>query len=306
MQIDTNHVGEADPAQPDVAMPQVESSVQSASSATSTGLTPEQVFQEIKKSGFLDQLRRQMFDAYVSSVAPAAPSVEPTSPPVSDTATRALNDAAHTPLPGADSTKMPSDTSTPATATRIDASATTFPPPASQGRAPTDGTHTHLDLGSKQALTTFLDTVLRPQLEKEHDRLRFQDARNQLDTLLKFLDSDPVAPPATNANDPQATLYEQLTAHIAKSAPPDQTSTTKGMLHKQGRLGMQVSARIAELVADLGQPETQTVNEDNDNDDDDDDDDDNDEGQSQGGHAVTTPETTASHAADESTVRMDV
>lgn len=227
-----------------------------------TGLTPDQVFQEFKKSGFLDQLRRQMFDAYVSSALPAShppaapsssasvPSI-PAESPVNATDTVApaadpptISTSSEAPLPG----PQPPTLATAHTAT-----------PAANAQPPSA-------LSSKQALTSYLDTILRPQLEKEHDRLRFQDPRNQLDTLLKFLDSDPVA--AAQHGGQEATLYEQLTAHVAKDAPNPQEAATKGMLNKEGRVGKEVSQRIAELITDLRNPGAKAGDDDEDDEDD--------------------------------------
>lgn len=147
-----------------------------------------------------------------------------------------------------------------------------------------------MDVSSKAAFLTSLSPALRQQVEKEHAQLRFLDARGQQDKLLKLLESEPIADAHTDDTlGDGATLYDLVIRHIVT---PDGTDATAGMLHKQGSIGKEANARIAEVINDLLNPGRKEVDQDESADEDDDDDDDEPD-------APTHPTTSASTAMEQ-------
>ncbi|CDW98604.1 hypothetical protein [Sporisorium scitamineum] len=231
-----------------------------------TGLTPEQVLQELKNNGYVDQLRRQMFDAFTASssttVRSAAPSISTTATDVQVVApaSQAAPSASTASAPTVSTTSTATDAapSTPALSI-TPASTSTNPPP--------------LDIGTKPSFLNFLSTPLRQQVEKEHGNLRDADTRGQQDLLLKLLESANVDHPHRDALG-DATLYDLLVRHIVMADPVSGVSGTAGILDKQqGRVGKEAMAKITETINEMLHPSAKDA-EDEDEDDDEDEEDD--------------------------------
>lgn len=235
-------------------------------SARITGLKPEQVLQELKKSGYVDQLRRQMFDAFTAVQAPVpAPSQTTTSQASAGTTSEPISIA-----PTAITTT--SHSATPSASTpQLDPSTVAAAAPATTGATPSATSAPTLDLGSKPSFLSFLSVPLRHQVEEEHDNLRLLDPRGQQDKLLKLLESDPVDYPGRDSLG-DATLYDLLIRHIVTPSPISNTAT-QGMLGKEGQIGRDATGRIAHTIAEMLNP-TRKEGEDGEEDDEDDDDED--------------------------------
>lgn len=249
-----------------------------------TGLTPEQVFQELKKSGYVDQLRRQMFDAFTAASTPpknnpaTASSPTLTAPNGSQAAVSASTSASQPIAAPTSSDASSSGNAGPTSAPTSTAEASA--PSAADAKAQSaSGTQQTVDVGSKAAFLQFLAAPLRYHVEKEHDTLRFEDQRGQQNKLLKLLESDHVSY-AGGAEHGDATLYDLLVRHIV-AASPTSTSTatgTAGMLAKDGTVGKEGYGRIADTINEMLHPAGKDGEEE-----DDDDDEDADEDEAEGG-----------------------
>lgn len=250
-----------------------------------TGLTPEQVLQELKKSGYVDQLRRQMFDAFTAASSVAAGS----GAAAASSGVTASGVAGAGPTSQADpSAALPTSTSVssvPAVSTAADA-----PLPSTPAASTSTNDPTPLDIGTKPTFLAFLATPLRQQLEKEHGNLRNADARGQQDQLLKLLESEHVAHPQQNVLG-DATLYDLLVRHIVvKDDAARGAEGTAGMLDREsGSVGKEAWSRIGDVVDELVNPSAKDGEDDDDDDDDDEDDDDDDAEQAEMTQKVNVP-----------------
>ncbi|TKY87678.1 hypothetical protein EX895_003259 [Sporisorium graminicola] len=267
-----------------------------------TGLTPEQVMQELKKSGYVDQLRRQMIDAFTASSS--ASSATTRNAPTSSSATAAGAQAATPASQSAPSASLTAPTTeVSATASAAGASPPTPTPAPTSAPSPTTTTTTltPLDIGTKPAFLSFLSTPLRQQVERQHGNLRNADTRGQQDQLLKLLDSEPVEHPHRDALG-DATLYDLLIRHIVTADAPTSSPGTGGMLDKtKGRVGTEAFAKIRETINEMLNPSAKDAEDDEEEDDDEDDDNDEEADQESVAAAVDiAPQTQLSTAETQS------
>ena len=163
-----------------------------------TGLTPEQVLQELKKSGYVDQLRRQMFDAFVAAGKPTAPTPAASSSASTEPTSGLANGAPADAQVSSTASATPVTPITTADATMTDVPSASAAPPSNQPTAQVStqiAPNPSFDVSSKPAFLSSLSTPLRQQVEKEHDQLRFLDPRGQQDRLLKLLEFEPINHP---------------------------------------------------------------------------------------------------------------
>ncbi|SPO44580.1 uncharacterized protein PSANT_02265 [Moesziomyces antarcticus] len=258
-----------------------------------TGLTPEQVLQELRNSGYIDQLRRQMIEAFnATGPAPARPpnAASSSAAPQPASADAGKPDDVQ---PASISAAQSELASAPIASTSTAPPSSSMPAPSAAGLP--SASKTGLDLGSKAAFLATLSEPLKQQVEKEHHRLRFLAPREQQDKLLQLLESEPVAHPQRESHG-EASLFDLLVRHIvADATAPDATA---GVLSPNGRLGRQAAGRIAETIAELLHPASKDADEVDDDEEDADDDGDDEDDAEQIGMLTSKPsEPTSSVAA---------
>ncbi|PWY99079.1 hypothetical protein BCV70DRAFT_123632 [Testicularia cyperi] len=233
-----------------------------------TGVSPEKILEEFKKSGYFDQLRRQMFDAFVAAQGIPSNAVNAKSGTDSQASATATSASASQSDPSRSSqhisaSEQPSPNAPVTSANTVASNLTEAPPAFGANSAPAmtvpgNGivSNQAAGLGDKRSFLNTLDGVIRQRLEQDRTNLRFLDQRNQLDNLLKYLDSDPAFSSTGTASADDGgtgTLFELLTSHIVKSAK-DPNQNTSGLLSRDGRIGLETNAKIKALVADLVNP----------------------------------------------------
>ncbi|SPO25230.1 uncharacterized protein UTRI_02656_B [Ustilago trichophora] len=230
---------------------------QKAISEPITGLTPQQVFQELQKCGYIDQLRRQMFDAFNASPAPKSQAaivatVSKAAPANSD-AQGALSTAQQSSVGSVSGVSSTQSTNSITTASTLEPTPTLATAPATDSTSASDPKIT-LDIGNKTSFLNYLSSgPLRYQVEKEHDSLRLDDARGQQSKLLKLLESENVDYPGA-VEEGDATLYDLLVRHIVTDKHVVQGGT-QGLLSRDGSLGRDVLRRIGETVGEMMKPD---------------------------------------------------
>ncbi|GAC72303.1 hypothetical protein PANT_7d00038 [Moesziomyces antarcticus T-34] len=232
-----------------------------------TGLTPEQVLQELRNSGYIDQLRRQMIEAFNAAGPASARPPNAASPSAAVQPASADPSKSDSTQPTSISAVQAESASAPTISASTATASSSMPAPSAAflPSAPKAG----MELGSKAAFLATLAEPLKQQVEKEHDRLRFLAPREQQDKLLQLLESEPVAHPQRESHG-EASLFDLLVRHIvAGAAEPDATA---GVLSPDGRLGKQAAGRIAETIAELLHPASKDADEADDDEDDADDD----------------------------------
>lgn len=224
---------------------------EASSAEVVTGLTPDQVLQELKKSGYVDQLRRAMFEAFTASAAAAVPA------PALASAAKTPHASASASQPatcGADSTPSiaasPASVVTPTIASPASTSLTS--PATSAPPNPTPTSATPFDVSSKATFLTTLAKPLRHHVETEHDSLRFLDARGQQDKLLKLLESEAVDH-AQREQEGEGTLYDWLVRHIVIGNGKE-TEGTAGLIGKEGKVGKEVWGRVEDVIRETLNP----------------------------------------------------
>ena len=231
-----------------------------------TGLTPEQVLQELKKSGYVDQLRRQMFDAFTASASTSTASASAAAAAAADVFSSQAATSASTHVPSY-VTPMTNDAASPPTTTSVPSTTNhALPPstaPTTTPAAAAAAAATPLNIAPKPAFLSFLSTPLRTAVENDHANLRSSDQRGQHDTLLKALESDPVAHPDREILG-EATVYDLLVRHLVSGQPAG--GATAGLLAREGRIGRDACARIAELIDDMAHPSSKEGEADDDDD----------------------------------------
>ncbi|KAJ9478616.1 hypothetical protein PHBOTO_002119 [Pseudozyma hubeiensis] len=216
-----------------------------ASELAVTGLTPDQVMQELKENGYVDQLRRRMYDAFLAS---EKPSTGPT----------AVADPAHTTggVPGSSiSTAAPSTTST---STTIDSQPTPTLTPStadSQTTATTTSqantTSSSLDIGTKPTFLARLSTLLSDHITSDHSNLRLLHPRDQQISLLNSLETNHVHHPNRNTFG-DATIYELLVKHVVSTKDGMREEGTGGMLDRdQGWVGKEANRKVKEVIREM-------------------------------------------------------
>ncbi|SNX83684.1 uncharacterized protein MEPE_02391 [Melanopsichium pennsylvanicum] len=255
---------------------------------TVTGLTPDQVLQELKKSGYVDQLRRQMLDTFFTAT-PSAPPVPVISAPTPSTTLTASSMTSSTPINAQQSVSSatlsnPSLRDTAATAHTL--TPTAFSQPALFSTHSTSSlevatTHQNMNLGSKITFLQFLSGPLRKLVEQQHDSLRIEERRGQQNNLLKLLETEPVDY-ASRDTSGEASVYDLLIRHIVTSstfsfsestskASDGHVGFTTGMLAKNGKFGTEMQKKITDTIKDLLNPTSKDDQDERDDDDDDDD-----------------------------------
>ncbi|KAJ1028235.1 hypothetical protein NDA13_003679 [Ustilago tritici] len=259
----------ATPAAVSTETQSTETTPKPTSPETIKGLTPDQIVEELKKSGYFDSLRRQLFEAFTAppasaqSAAPPAPAVAPSTSP-SQPETRYQNNAqTQSSLPSTSATTHAVPINATDAAVTAKPAATEAPQP---GNAETSSTPA-MNIGSKSAFTSFLATPLRHQVEKEHDRLRFLDPRGQQDDLLKLLESDPVDYPQRETLG-QGTIYDLLIHSLLTSRGTGNGSGTNRILTAEGKLGKEMRQKIGEIVAEMSKAKDDAEDEEEDDEED--------------------------------------
>lgn len=241
------------------------------SDAVVTGLTPEQVLQELKRSGYVDQLRRRMYDAFVATT------VSGNGVP-SSTSAQAVDGGAQKssiPPPLASATALASSVSVSAEALELKpsnlvANSTTVPPPMPNNTPSASATTPDLD--TKPRFLTYLSTLLTEHIVRDHSNLRMSDSRGQQDSLLKRLESDPVDHAHRDALG-EATVYDLLVKHIVAADKQTGALATKAMLDAHnGWVGKEVTGRIREVIREMVHPSAKDGDEEDEEEEDDDDD----------------------------------
>lgn len=237
-----------------------------------TGLTPDQVMQELKENGYVDQLRRRMYDAFLASekasIGPTAVAgvAHPTSvvsgSTVPSTAPSTNNSSApidSQPRP----TLIPSIAAPPITTTTSQATTSSSP----------------LDIGTKPSFLTHLSILLSDHITSDHSNLRLLLPREQQNSLLNSLDSATVHHPQRNTIG-DATIYELLVRHVVagKDAMIGEEGTG-GMLDKdEGWVGKEANGRVKQVIREMmarasmkGEDDEEEGDEDEDSDEEDED-----------------------------------
>ncbi|CBQ70911.1 conserved hypothetical protein [Sporisorium reilianum SRZ2] len=224
------------------------SHAQKPASEAITGLTPQQVLHELRNSGYIDQLRRQMFDAFTASSSSAVRGGAAASGSAAAADAQAVASA---------SQAAPSSSADPAIDASVPFTTAALPTPIDAAQptpavpTPTPSATAPLDIGTKPSFLSFLATPLRHQLEQQHGNLRNADTRGQQDQLLQLLESEPVDHAHRDALG-DATLYDLLKRHIVVS---DGGTGTAGMLDREGgSVGSEAMARIEETIRELLHP----------------------------------------------------
>ncbi|KAJ1602664.1 hypothetical protein NDA14_007880 [Ustilago hordei] len=274
---DTSSAPAPAPVQPTSATPAAvstetqatETTPKPTSPETIKGLTPNQIVEELKKSGYFDSLRRQLFEAFtappapVQSAAQPAPAVAPSASP-SQPETRYQNNAqTQSSLPSTSATIHAVPINATDAAATAKPAATEAPQPSNAETSSTPA----MNIGSKSAFTSFLATPLRHQVEKEHDRLRFLDPRGQQDNLLKLLESDPVDYPQRETLG-EGTIYDLLIHSLLTSRGTGNGSGTNSILTAEGKLGKQMRQKIGEVVAEMSKAKDDAEDEEEDDEED--------------------------------------
>lgn len=221
-----------------------------------TGLTPEQVLQELQKSGYVDELRRQMYDAFCSPPASAA---APAVASITSDGPSSVVPAGLAVVSNSIATAVPSS------------SGLAAPPLSSEAHAPLDpaAAASQLDIGTRPALLAFLAAPLRAHLERQHGTLRLAGMRDQTTTLMQLLESEPVDYPGRQQLG-EATVYDLLLRHVVQASTGIEAGKgqggTAGMLDRNGRFGNEAQARIRDTIAELMNPSAKVDDEDDDED----------------------------------------